>query len=140
MSPHEDWTPHTQARLPSERSFGLVLAAFLALLGCWPAARGGGVRWLPLAVAAALFVIALFSPATLRPANRAWMWIGRLLHRVFSPVVTGLLFFAVMTPTGWLYRLLRGDPLGLRFDAAADSYWTERRPPGPPRGSMANQF
>jgi hypothetical protein len=54
--------------------------------------------------------------------------------------VTGLLFFLVVTPTGFLFRLLGKDPLRLAFDAEAGSYWIERRPRGPSPESMRNQF
>jgi hypothetical protein len=57
-----------------------------------------------------------------------------------NPVVTGLLFFLVVTPTGFLFRLLGKDPLRLAFDAETRSYWIERRPPGPAPETMRNQF
>jgi hypothetical protein len=50
------------------------------------------------------------------------------------------MFFAVITPIGWLRRALGGDPLHLRFDDHVRSYWIERVPPGPAPDSLDNQF
>jgi hypothetical protein len=36
--------------------------------------------------------------------------------------------------------MLGKDPLRLRRDRAAVSYWVPRDPPGPPPGSMPKQF
>jgi len=43
-------------------------------------------------------------------------------------------------PTGLIMRLFGKDPLRLRFDAEAKSYWIQREPPGPEPDSMRNQF
>jgi len=39
-----------------------------------------------------------------------------------------------------LFRLLKKDPLRLRADPGAPTYWIVRQPPGPPPESMPNQF
>jgi hypothetical protein len=41
---------------------------------------------------------------------------------------------------GFVLRILGKDPLRLKRDAEAASYWISREPPGPPPGSMTNQF
>ncbi len=66
--------------------------------------------------------------------------LGLLLGRVVSPIVMALLFFLVVTPTAFLFRLLGKDPLRLAAEPRAGTYWIERRPPGPPPDTMANQF
>jgi hypothetical protein len=98
------------------------------------------MRLWALGIAAAFFVVSLASPGVLKPLNRLWMQLGRLLGRITTPIVTGLLFYLVFTPVGYLTRLLGKDPLRLKFDAQAPSYWQERLPPGPPPEDMANQF
>jgi len=37
-------------------------------------------------------------------------------------------------------RLAGKDPLRLKLDSGANSYWIPRKPPGPPPDSMTNQF
>jgi hypothetical protein len=43
-------------------------------------------------------------------------------------------------PTGIILRLLGKDPLRLRMDPTAESYWIKRDPPGPASESLNNQF
>lgn len=124
----------------SERSFGIVFAVVFALVFLWPAFSAGRLRWWALGTAILFLFAALFLPRALRPLNSAWQAFGRLLHRVVSPVILGMLFYFTVVPTGLVMRMLGKDPLRQRFDPAASSYWIERRPPGPPAESLRNQF
>ena len=85
-------------------------------------------------------LLAALVPGVLAPANRLWTKFGLLLHHIVSPIALGILFFLVVTPTGLLMRLFGKDPLRLRFDPDADSYWIKRDPPGPAADSLKNQF
>jgi len=85
-------------------------------------------------------LLALLVPKALAPLNWVWTKLGLLLHKIVSPVVLGILFFMVFTPIGITFRLFGGDPLRLRFDSNALSYWIARSPPGPAPDSLKNQF
>ena len=124
----------------SARGFGFLFAGLSAAIGAtvW-IERDTVVVW-PFAVSGAFAAAALFRPALLGPLNRAWFRLGLLLSRIVSPVVLAVLFYAVVTPTGLVMRLLGKDPLRLRFDRQAESYWIRRTPPGPTPESMKNQF
>ncbi|MBF0426226.1 MAG: hypothetical protein HQL66_10465 [Magnetococcales bacterium] len=124
----------------SDRAFGLVFAAFFAILGAWPAVHGLPVRLPLLGVGGGFLLVALVAPRLLGPLNRLWLAFGELLHRVTSPIVMGVLFFAVMTPLGLFMRLVGKDGLHLRGDRDAASYWVPRTPPGPTPESCRNQF
>ena len=52
-------------------------------------------------------------PAWLRPLNKIWTKLGLLMGRVVSPVITAVLFYLVVTPTGLLFRIFGKDPLRL---------------------------
>jgi hypothetical protein len=101
---------------------------------------GGGIRLWSTAIAAVFLASALLRPALLRPASALWQRLGRAMHHVVSPLVLGMLFYLTVVPTGLVMRALGKDPLRLRFDRAAQSYWIERRPPGPAPESLRNQF
>ena len=60
---------------------------------------------------ALLVVAALVVPTRLGPLERAWMALARLISKVTTPIFMGLVFFVVMTPIGWLMRLLGRRPL-----------------------------
>lgn len=140
MSTHEDFSRHPLAKGSSDRAFGMVFAVFFALVGLAPLRRQHAIRWWALAVGALFLAMAVMRPTWLQPFNRVWTKLGLILGRVMSPIVTGLLFFLIVTPMGFLVRLLGKDPLRLAADRGAGTYWIERRPPGPSPETMANQF
>jgi hypothetical protein len=86
------------------------------------------------------FVFACLWPAVLRPLNWVWLEFGLLLHKVVNPIVMALVFFGAGLPTGIIMRALGKDPLRLKRQPDANSYWIERRPPGPAPESMKDQF
>ena len=137
---HEHRKPPPPTRGGSDRAFGVLVTVVFAVIGCWPLLRDGMPRWWALGIAAVALAVALAAPRWLAPLNRVWFRFGMLLHRVASPVVMGVVYFGVVTPTGLLMRLFGKDPLRLKRDPAAQTYWIDRDPPGPPKDSMANQF
>ena len=137
---HENFSRGEGIKGSSDRSFGFVFAAFFALVGLAPLLHKNTVHFWALGASAALLAIALAKPSLLRPANYLWTRAGWVLNLVVSPVVMGLLFFLIATPTGVLMRLSGKDPLRLKFDSGAASYWLPRTPPGPPPETMSNQF
>jgi hypothetical protein len=124
----------------SDRSFGLVFTAVFLLVGLAPLLHGRGPRYWALSIGVAFLAVALVRPALLGPLNRLWTRFGLLLHGIVNPIVMGLLFFLVLTPFGIGLRLLGKDPLRRHFDRTAGSYWIRRTPPGPPPGTMTQQF
>jgi predicted membrane metal-binding protein len=137
---HEDLARASVEPRASERSFGLVFAAVFALLALWPLVNGRGARWWAFGVAGLFLALAFVAPVLLRPLNRLWMALGRLLNRIVSPVVMAFLYIVAVVPTGLALRLSGKDPLRLRRDPGAASYWLPRQPPGPPPDSFKNQF
>ena len=139
---HEDFTRKETVQGSSDRSFGLVMAGFFALVALFPLLHGplSSIRWWALVVAAAFLASALLWTAPLRPLNHAWLKLGLLLSKIVSPIVMMVLFYATVTPVGVLMRWTGKDPLRLRRNSAAASYWIPREPPGPAPDSMKQQF
>jgi hypothetical protein len=137
---HEDLRREQEIVGSSDRAFGLTFAGFFAIVAGLSWWRGG--EWWPwLLAAAGLFAaLALLLPRALGPANKAWLKLGLLLFRVVNPVVMFVLYATTIVPMGLAMRLAGRDPLRLRFDPSAESYWIPREPPGPPPESMSNQF
>jgi hypothetical protein len=137
---------HSKTVQGSDRSYGMVFAIVFLLIGLWPLLgliTGGEVgtpRWWSLAIAGAFVAVALIRPALLKPINRVWFWIGIAMHTVVSPLIMGGVFFLSVTPIGLLRRMFVHDPLGLRRDPAAESYWHIKEEPRPPKDSMLRQF
>jgi hypothetical protein len=137
---HEDLTREEHVEGSSDRSFGIVFAAVFLIVAAWPLWSGGALRWWAVAVAAAFAVMAVVAPQLLAWPNRLWLKLGLLLGKIVSPIALGILFYLVFMPVGVLMRALGKDPLRLKRDEAAASYWIRREPPGPPPTSMTNQF
>jgi hypothetical protein len=107
---HEDFSRGEPVRGGSDRSFGIVFAIVLALIGTWPLRSGMPLRFWALGLAAAFLALALAVPGVLRPANRLWASFGALLHKLVNPVITALIFYLIFAPAGILVRLLAKDP------------------------------
>jgi len=140
MATHESHAHAPSVKQGSDKAFGLVFAVFFAVIGLWPLKGGDDARAWSLGLAIAFLLVALIRPTLLKPLNRIWFLFGLLLHRIVSPIVMALLFFAVVTPVGLLMRLFGKDPMQRRFEAKAETYWIPRPPPVEGQGSMTNQF
>jgi hypothetical protein len=136
---------HTQKHVneitgSSDRAFGLVFSTVFAIIAFYPLLDGGVLRLWALIVAGIFLLLAVVMPGVLASANRLWMKFGELLHGIVSPLALGIIFYVTVLPTGILLRLFGKDPLRLRKDPAAESYWIKREPPGPAAESLNNQF
>ena len=140
MDTHERLAHDEKGVIGSDRSFGIVFAVVFTAIGLFPLLRGASPRSWSLAVAGGFLAVALVKPPWLAPLNTLWFRFGLLLQRVVHPIVLAVIYFAVVTPTGLVMRALGKDPLRLRFDPDAASYWILRDPPGPEPGSMKQQF
>jgi Saxitoxin biosynthesis operon protein SxtJ len=137
---HEDLTRREEIKPSSNRSFGLLIATVFLIVSLWPAIDGQPIRWWALGVAAMFLVLALLWAAALGPLNKLWTKLGVLLYNIVNPIVMAVLFYVTVTPIALLMRMLGKDPLRLRRDPDAASYWIHRTPPGPTPESMKNQF
>ena len=126
--------------LPSNRSFGTLFVVVFGLLGAYSWWRGGAMYPWAFGLSVLTLGVTLAKPDWLAPANRAWMKLAELLNRVVSPIVLGVIFFGIFTPTAWAMRLAGRDAMKRAFEPAARTYWVEREPPGPDPAGLPNQF
>lgn len=137
---HEELNREQHIEGSTDRTFGLVFAVVFLVIAGWPLFYGESPRWWSVGISAVFALVAFIRPALLAELNRLWMKLGILLGKIVSPIALGILFYIVITPIGLMIRVAGKDPLRLKFDPEADSYWIPREPPGPPPGSMNNQF
>jgi len=138
---HENFARSDEIVGPSDRRFGLTIAAILGIIGAIRLVLGHSYSAWWLGVAAVLALVALCRPAALAPLNRAWLQIGLALYKIVNPIVMALLFFSTIVPIGVVMRWRGKDPLRLRRDPEASSYWIVREPPGAAASeTMRNQF
>lgn len=141
MQTHETVLSFRNIALGSNRKFGVGFGVLFAVLGLWPAVhQAGSPRWWLIAVSAGFLSAGLLVPVWLAPLNRAWFKLGFALSKIVNPIVMGLLFFGTVVPFGWYLRLSGKDLLHLEVKRDATTYWIEREPPGPSRGTFEKQF
>jgi hypothetical protein len=121
------------------RKFGTTVgAAFLVLAGLlwWRGRHSTALVF--MALGGALVLAGLVAPDRLGPIYRGWMGLAHLLSRVTTPLFMGIVYFLVLTPTGWLIRLFGRNPI--RHPPSEGSFWV-RRPAGHgQRDRMEHQF
>lgn len=119
--------------LPSDRKFGFFFAVLFLLLSGYSAWYLNPNWAAGLAALGAVFgIVTLLYPSLLNPLNRAWMAIGLLLGKVFSPIVLSVMFFGLITPIALFFRLIGRDELKIRKHSRDASFWRLRhlRPDG----------
>ena len=142
-SSHEDFSRTEVVKGSSDRAFGLTVGGVLLLIAGFRWIFVGGSAQLTIglgAVGAVLVLAGLLAPGVLAPLNRLWLKLGLLLHRITNPLIMVLMFYLTLAPVGLLMRAFGKDPLRLRFEPQAKSYWIQREPPGPSPESMKQQF
>jgi len=108
---------------------GLFLIVFLGL-AAWRWFGGRPDGW---AVGLAVLAIAvggtgLAVPAAIRPVYTGWMVAAFPIGWTVSRVALGAVFYLVVTPIAWLFRLTGRDALNLRR-RQPESYWLPKRQP-----------
>ena len=137
---HESYSRADVEAPGSERSFGLVMAAALAVIAAINFWHAGRVWPWTGGVAGLFLVFAWLYPKALKPLNWIWFRFGLLLHKIVSPVVMALLFYGSIMPIGLIMRAFGKDFLRLKREPDRDSYWIVRQPPGPAPETMKDQF
>jgi hypothetical protein len=137
---HEDLNRDQVIEGSSDRAFGGVFALVFLIVAAWPILHASPPRWWALALATVFSGVAWLRPSYLAPLNRRWIKLGVFIGQVVSPVALGVLFFGMLTPVAIVMRLAGKDPLLLKRDPNASSYWHVRKPPGPRPDSMNQQF
>ena len=137
---HEDLSRHTEEKKAGERAVGITFGIVFLLIGLGRLHATSHWEWAWFAAAATFLLLAIFWIAPLRPVNALWHRLGLLLAKVVNPILMGSVFFLAIYPVGALMRLSGKDPLRLKLDRNAKSYWQARESSESVAQSMADQF
>jgi len=113
-------------KIGSNRSFGIVFFVVFLLIGLYPILKGNDVRYWSLIVSLVFLILGIINSKILSPLNKLWFKFGIFLGRIVSPLVMGIIFFAVVTPIALIMKLLRKDVLNLKKNNKK-SYWVETK-------------
>ena len=123
-------------KLPTNKNFGIVFFIVFLIIALFPLINDGSLRIWSLIVSTIFLFLGLINSKILTPLNKIWFRFGLLLGRIVSPVIIGVIFFFVVTPTALIMRLIGKDLLNLKFNKHK-SYWIEKNGP---KSNMKNQF
>ena len=123
-------------KLPSNRSFGLLFFFVFIIIGLWPIIDSESIRIWSVIISLIFFILGIFNAKILTPLNKVWMSFGKLLGNFVSPLVMGIIFFGVVTPTGLILKLFSKDILNLKKNKN-DTYWLKK---DNSNNNMKNQF
>jgi len=123
-------------KISSNKSFGIVFAVVFSLIALWPLLKGNEIRLWSLIISIIFLTLGLLNSRILTPLNKLWFKLGILLGNFIAPIIMGIIFFFVVTPTGIIMKLLRKDLIKLKKNND-DSYWIEKKEI---KSSMKNQF
>ena len=125
-----------EIKIGSNRSFGVVFFVVFLLIALYPVINNGEIRIWSLISSIIFLILGLLNSKLLNPLNKLWFKFGIVLGKIISPLIMGIIFFLVVTPTGLIMRLLRKDILSLKYNQNK-SYWIEKNGPV---SRMKNQF
>ena len=123
-------------KLPTNRNFGIVFSIVFLIIALWPLLKQNDIRLWSLFISGIFFVLGLFSSKLLSPLNKIWFKFGMFLGNFIAPIVMGVVFFLVVTPTGLIMKLFRKDLLNLKKNKK-ETYWLDK---DNSNSSLKNQF
>ena len=123
-------------KIGSNKSFGIVFFVVFLLITLYPLLNNESIRIWSLVISIIFLILGTLDSKILSPLNKIWFKFGILLGKIISPIVMGIIFFLVVTPTGFIMRLLGKDVLNLKY-SDHKSYWIEKTGP---KSKMKNQF
>ena len=116
-----------EIKTSSNKSFGLVFFVLFMLIALWPLLNDENIRIWSVIVSIIFLILGLFNSKILTPFNKLWMRLGILLGAIVSPIVMGIVYFAVITPIGLIMKLFGKDVLNLKIDKNKNTYWTLKK-------------
>ena len=125
-----------QIKISSNKSFGIVFFIVFLIIALYPMIKDGDIRLWSLILSLIFLILGLINSIILTPLNRLWFKFGIFLGKIVSPIILGIIFFLVVTPTGFLLRLFGKDVINLKYNNN-NSYWIKKTGP---KSKMKDQF
>ncbi len=127
----------SKIKINSNRSFGIVFFFVFLIISLWPLLNKNELRVWSIIVAIIFLILGLVNSNFLTPLNKLWFKFGKLLGSIVAPIVMGIVFFLVITPTGIIMKMLGKDLLNKKYNNKIKSYWINREKS---KSSMKQQF
>ena len=116
---------NNSVKMGSNKSFGIVFFLFFLVVSIFPLFKDGNIRIWSLIIAIIFLILGMLDSKFLTPLNKIWFKFGILLGSLVSPIVMGIVFFAIVTPTSLIMRVLGKNLLNLK-KGNKKTYWIAR--------------
>ena len=123
-------------KIGSNRSFGVVFFIIFLIIGLLPLLNGNEVRIWAILICFVFLILGVLNSKILSPLNKIWFKFGIFLGNFIAPIIMGIIFFLIVTPTGILVKLFKKDLLNLKKNDGK-TYWVEKKEQN---SSLRNQF
>ena len=127
----------SKSEISSNRSFGIVFFIVFLIISLWPLTNENPLRVWSIIIAIIFLILGLMNSKLLTPLNRLWFKFGKLLGSIVAPIIMGIVFFIIVTPTGFIMRIFGKDLLNKKYNNKSKSYWINREKS---KGTMKQQF
>jgi len=123
-------------KIGTNRSFGIVFFIVFLIIALWPLLNDNEVRIWAISISLIFLILGIIDSKILSPLNKIWFTFGIFLGNFIAPIIMGIIYFFVVTPTGILVRLFKKDLLSLKKNNKK-TYWIEKTDKN---NTMKNQF
>ena len=127
---------NSKIKIGTNKSFGIVFFLFFLIVSIFPLFKDGNIRIWSLVISIIFLILGLLNSKILTPLNIIWFKFGIVLGSFVSPIVMGIVFFAIVTPTSLIMKVLGKNLLNLK-KSNKKTYWIER---SKIKSIMKNQF
>ena len=127
---------YKDVKITSNKGFGITFFIIFLIISLWPLLNENNIRLWSLIISIIFLILGTLKSNFLTALNRIWFKFGILLGNFISPIIMGIIFFFVVTPTGLLMRLFKKDLIGLKKNNDK-TYWIEKKET---ISNMKNQF
>ena len=118
----------SKIKIGSNKNFGIVFCIVFFIFAIWPLKNNlsiNEIKFIPLLISLIFLLLGLMNSKILTPLNILWFKFGLMLGAIVAPIVMGIVFFAVVTPTGLIIKIFGKDLLKKKFNKNNKSYWID---------------
>lgn len=109
--------------ISNAKNFGMLISSILVIYFFYEFLILNNFNVFLIIFACILFFLSKFFPKFLIPLSLLWIMIGVIGNKIISPIVIGLLFYFVVTPTSIIRLIFVKDPLNCKINKNKLTYW-----------------
>ena len=115
--------------MPTNKNFGVTFGIIFLIISTYFFIKLEELNKYFLIISILFFLGAITNSKLLNPLNKFWYKFGIFLSKIISPLTMGIIYFAVVTPTGLIMKALKVNLLNLQKDDK-ETYWVNRKKRG----------